>query len=63
MDMDNSVRIDCGSRGGGGGGMGGGEQRGKYWDNCDRIPIKTLKKKRREFFNLLKALKSYKLLP
>ena len=28
-----------------GGGMGGGGQRGKNWDNCIRITIKTLKNK------------------
>ena len=42
MDMDNNVEIDCGSRGGG---MGGGGQRGKNWDNCNRITLKKLNKK------------------
>ena len=38
--MDNSVGIDCGSRGGEGGELGGGGQRGKNWDNGNRITIK-----------------------
>ena len=37
MDLDNCVRMDYGSRGG----MGGGGQRGKNWDNCNRITIKN----------------------
>ena len=31
-----SVGMDCGSRGG----MGRGWQKGKHWDNCNRITIK-----------------------
>ena len=34
-----SVGIDCGSGGGGGAKVGGGGQRGKNWDNCNRITI------------------------
>lgn len=41
MDMDYSVKIDCGS---GSGGMGGEGQRRKNWDIYNRITIKTLNK-------------------
>ena len=33
----NSVGIECGTRGG----IVGGGQRGKNWDNCNRITIKN----------------------
>ena len=38
MGMDNGVGIDCGV-----GGVGGGGQRGKNWDNYNRIIIKKSK--------------------
>ena len=37
MDMDNSVEIDCRS----GVWMGRGGQRGKNWDNSNRVTIKN----------------------
>ena len=37
--MDNGEGIDCGE----GGELGGGEQKGKNWDNCNRINNKKFK--------------------
>ena len=37
MDMDNTVGTDCGS----GWWFGWGEQRGKNWDNCNKVTIKN----------------------
>ena len=36
--MDNGEGIDCGE----GGELGGGEQKGKNWDNCNRISNKKI---------------------
>ena len=36
MDIDNGEGDDCGSEEGG---LDGGGQRGKNWDNCNRITI------------------------
>ena len=42
MDMDNSVGIDCRSRDG----LGRGGQKRENWDNCNRMTIVKMIKKR-----------------
>ena len=48
MGRDNRLVIDWGSRAG----MGIGEQRGKYWDNCNSTTIKYLIKKKEKCLSL-----------
>ena len=52
--MDNKLRLTEGV----GGGLGG-EQRGKNWDNCNRITIKHLIKKKEPLY--LKAVSKKKI--